>query len=209
MIRVQAITVLVAWISISTGAAGDLGPLEPLADFHRAVHESLGLPEPLIVQLLERGAPEEHLPVIGLIAGRAGIAAESVFELHRSGLSYLQISLRFGFGPEIFYVPMAADPGPPYGKAWGYCKKTPRARWNTIVLSDADIVHLANLRLCVDRYGVSAERVVSLQKAGKGFATIHGELAREPGRSAGKGKPNGGEQGKGKAKGKPKDKDRP
>ena len=97
---------------------------------HRAVHEELGLPEPLIVRLLEAGAPDEQLPVLGHLARELGQTPERIFELHRSGLSFLDISLRFGRGPEIFYVPLAVDPGPPYGKAWGYYKKTPRARWN-------------------------------------------------------------------------------
>jgi len=187
----------------SLAAAGDLGPLEPLADLHRAVRESLGLPEPLIVQLLEKGAPEEHLPVIGLIAERARIAPEKVFDLHRSGLSFLDISIRFGLGPEIFYVPIERDPGPPYGKAWGYYKKTPRAKWNTIVLSDREIVDLANLRLCVDFYGVPADRVIRLRSGGKDFVAIHGELAHggKPGKE-----PPGQAKGKGKKKEKDKDK---
>jgi hypothetical protein len=197
MNRVKHLTLL-ALLSFtpSLASAGDLGPLEPLADLHRAVHESLGLPEPLIVQLLEKGAPEEHLPVIGLIAERARVSAEKVFELHRSGLSFLDISIRFGLGPEIFYVPIERDPGPPYGKAWGYYKKTPRAQWSTIRLTDREVIDLANLKLCVDFYAVPADRVVRLRSDGKGFVAIHGELAHggpPPGKGAkakkGHGKP--------------------
>lgn len=202
MNRVKHLTLL-ALLSFtpSLASAGDLGPLEPLADLHRAVRESLGLPEPLIVQLLEKGAPEEHLPVIGLIAERARVSPEKVFELHRSGLSFLDISIRFGLGPEIFYVPLERDPGPPYGKAWGYYKKTPRAKWNTIRLSDREIVDLANLKLCVDYYRVPADRVVRLRSGGKGFVAIHGELAHG-------GKPGKEPPGQAKGKGKKKDKDK-
>lgn len=206
MHRVKSSALIVALlVGVAPARAGDLGPLEPLADLHRAVHESLGLPEPLIVQLLERGLPEEHLPVIGLISTRTATAPERIFEMRRSGLSFLDISLRLGAGPEIFYVPIERAPGPPYGKAWGHYAKTPRALWRTIVLTDADIVHLANLRLCVDRYGVAPDRVIGLGSAGKGVAAIHTELAR-----AGKpGKPAAAEaQGKPKGKGPKKDKDK-
>lgn len=193
----------------SLASAGDLGPLEPLADLHRAVRESLGLPEPLIVRLLEQGAPDEHLPVIGLIAERAHVSPEKVFDLHRGGLSWIDVSIRLGVGPEIFYVPIERDPGPPYGKAWGYYKKTPRSKWNTIRLSDREVVDLANLSLCVHRYGVSADDVLALRRKGEGFAQIHGQLAHggksnAPGQ-ADKGKPGKGskkDKGKGKEKGK-------
>jgi len=208
MYRVKSFALIVALLAGAAPArAGDLGPLEPLADLHRAVHESLGLPEPLIVQLLERGLPDEHLPVIGLISARTATAPERIFEMRRSGLSFLDISLRLGAGPEIFYVPIERDPGPPYGKAWGYYRKTPRAQWRTIVLTDADIVHLANLRLCVDRYGIAPDRVIGLERSGKGVAAIHAELA--PGGKRGAAEAKGKPKGRGPKKEKDKDRNRP
>jgi hypothetical protein len=173
---------LAALVLPGRAPAGDLGPLEPLADLHRAVHEELGLPEPLIVRLLEAGAPDEQLPVLGHLARELGQTPERIFELHRSGLSFLDITLRFGRGPEIFYVPLAVDPGPPYGKAWGYFKKTPRARWNTIRLTDVEVIDLVNLRVAADHYRVAPERIIELRRAGKPFRDIHRAFAAETGR---------------------------
>ena len=184
---------LAALLAFAAPAGADLGPLEPLADLHRAVHESLGLPEPLIVRLLDQGLPDEHLPVVGLLSVRASVPPERIVALRGEGLSFLDISIRLGLGPEVFYVPIAADPGPPYGKAWGYYKKTPRARWNTIVLSDREIVDLANLRLCVDHYRVPPEQVIVLRRQGQGFAVIHGELS---GHGKGKAAASGKDKGK-------------
>ena len=48
------------------------------------------------------------------------------------GMSWWDISVRYGIRPEVYYVPVAVAPGPPYGKAWGHYKKAPQA-WNTIV----------------------------------------------------------------------------
>ena len=166
-------------LTLSAGAApaaADLGPLEPLADLHRAIHESLGLPEPVIVRLLEAGAPEDALPVIGYIAQQAAIAPERVLDLHRRGLPFLDIALRFGLGPEIFYVPLDVDPGPAYGRAWGYYQRTPRAHWRSIRLSDADVIGLVNLRLCTRYYGVPAARVIELRRTGRSYGSIYREL---------------------------------
>lgn len=199
---------VVALAALAAPVAGDLGPLEPIADLHRAVHESLGLPEPLIVRLLEQGLPHEHLPVVGLLSRRAEAPPERILALRGEGLSFLDISIRLGLGPEIFHVPIAANPGPPYGKAWGYYKKTPRARWNTIVLSDREVVDLVNLKLCVDHYRVAPERVIDLRRRGQGFAAIHGELAGRggakldsPGRAQSKPAKPGKPSSKGKGRG--------
>lgn len=189
MTPVRKLTLPIIAAALAVPAVADLGPLEPIADLHRAVHESLGLPEPLIVRLLEQGLPEEQLPVVGLLSARAAVAPDRILGLRAEGLSFLDISIRLGLGPEIFYVPIPADPGPPYGKAWGYYRKTPRERWSTIVLSDREIVDLANLKLCVDHYRVAPERVIELHRSGRGYAAIHGELAGH-GRAA-KGAPPG------------------
>jgi hypothetical protein len=169
-------SLLAAFATLGAPLAADLGPLEPLADLHRAVHETLGLPEPMIVRALERGLPDEDLPVVGLIAARASVPLESVVDLRLGGMSYADITVRFDLSPEIFYVPFDADPGPPYGNAWGHFKKTPRERWRTLRLADADVVQYANLRLCVDRYRVAPVEVVAMRRKGHGFAVIHRDL---------------------------------
>lgn len=176
---------LIAFV-IPFGSRADLGPLAPVADLHRAVHESLGLPEPLIVQLLEKGLPEPELPAIGWIAQQTRVPVQRVADLRLQGVPLLDITLRLGGGPEIFYVPFDADPGPPYGKAWGYYKKTPRADWRTIRLLDLDIVNLTNLHLVTRHYSVSTARVLEMQRHGNSFSRIHKDLANERRTKAGK-----------------------
>jgi hypothetical protein len=175
MSRIRTFALLLALVAPALVRA-DLGPLEPVADLHRAVHESLGLPEPMIVRLLERGLPEPELPVAGYVARHAAVPVERVVDLRLGGLSWIDVALRVGPGPAIFYVPFDVDPGPPYGKAWGYYKKKPRSEWRTIRLTDAEIVHLANVRLVADHHHVTPGRVVELHRGGKGYATIHHEL---------------------------------
>ena len=183
-------------LAFVAAARADLGPLEPIADFHRAVHETLGLPEPLIVRLLERGLPDPELPVVGLISRRAAVPVERVADLRLQGLSFLDISRRLGRGPEIFYVPFDTDPGPPYGNAWGYYRKTPRERWHTIRLTDGEIVHLANLKLVADHHHISPLRVVELHRGGKDYAAIHHDLrAGKAGKGAKAAKPSKGAKG--------------
>ncbi len=154
----------------------------PLPDLQVAVHATFGLPEPEIGHLLQGGLPDEDLPVVGFLSVRLGQPPETIVKLHRSGMTFLDIALKFGHGPELFYVPFDADPGPPYGRAWGYYRKTPRARWRTIRLPDVDVVNLVNLRLCSDYYGVRPDRIVKLRRGGHHFDEIHHTLAAETGK---------------------------
>ena len=179
--QIMVWTALVALSTILSAApaSANLGPLEPVADAHRALHDSLGLPEPTIVHLLERGLPEPELPALGLIAQQAHVPVARVADLRLSGLPLVDVARRVGTGPEIFYVPYAVDPGPPYGKAWGYYKKTPRAQWRTIRLSDADVIHSSNV-LLVNRYhSVPVARIIELRRGGRSFTAIHHDLWTE------------------------------
>ena len=161
---------------IAPPAAADLGPLEPLADLHRSLHESLGLPEPLIVRLLERGLPEPELPAIGWIARETGVAVDRVAELRLAGAPLIDVAIRLGGSPAIFYVPFEVDPGPPYGRAWGLYKRTPRDRWSTVRLADVEVIQIAHLHLVTRQYGLAPFEVVELRRQGKEFPTIHREL---------------------------------
>jgi hypothetical protein len=194
-------------LAVAPARAG-FDPLEPLDDLRHAVHESLGLPEPDISRLLEHGLPEPDLPVLGFLAHELGKPPQAILDLRLAGMPWLDIALHFGRGPEIFYVPFDADPGPPYGKAWGYYKKTPRAHWSTIRLTDDDVFNLVNVRVCHDYYRVPYDRIVALRRAGRDYRAIHRDLAIQTGRHGHPRGPEGrGEKG-GHGGGKGKDKDK-
>jgi hypothetical protein len=204
IVKCSTVAAVLATLALAVAPArAGFDPLEPLYDLHRAVQESLGLPEPEIGRLLARGAPDVDLPVIGFLSVQLGQPPETILDLHLGGLPWVDIALRFGHGPEIFYVPFAADPGPPYGKAWGYYKKTPRAQWRTIRLADDDVFNLVNVRVCHDYYHVPYDRVVALRRAGHGYGDIHRDLARETGKHGhDKGASSHGKHGKGHDSGK-------
>lgn len=205
--RLLASLALALAAGATSAARADLGPLEPLADLHRAVHESLGLPEPLVVRLLERGLPDVELPVVGLVAAQLTVTPERVVDLRLAGRSWIDLTVELGGGPEIFYVPFARDPGPPYGKAWGHYKKTPREKWRAIRLTDAEVIDLANVHLCARQYALTPDRVVQLRRGGESYAQLHRELRGR--RADGKGTDDAPGKGKSKSKSKAKPKEKP
>ncbi len=169
-----------------------------IGDFHVAVANYYQVPEREVIVLRERRIPDDEIPVALFIAQRAAVPAATIVGLRLGGSSWWDISVRFGIEPDVYYVPVAVAPGPPYGKAYGHYKK-PRNRWNTIVLSDADIVNLVQLRFLSDHYRVPPEQIIKLRQDQRDFVAIHVEVSGR--RSAGARGDQRGASGNGRGRG--------
>ncbi len=155
---------------LSVGATVDENGIR---QFHLAIGKFYNVPERAVTVIKKKGVSDEELPVIFFVSERAGVKPAAVIELRQLGKSWLDITLHFGLSPEIYYVPVKGDPGPPYGKAYGYFKKHPRAKWREIVLSDVEVVNLVNLRMVSKLYGVEADDVIKWRAEGKHFAQVN------------------------------------
>lgn len=154
------------------------GP-EGLKSFYLAVGNYYHVPEKEVVVIRERKIPEEELPVVFFIAGRAGVKPEVIVNLRLGGSSWYDISIRYGIYPDVYYVPLTFDPGPPYGKAYGYFKNKPKKDWKKIRLSDKDIVNLVNLRFISDYYQYEPSRVIKMRGEGKHYVVINQNVYSE------------------------------
>lgn len=194
-----------------------------VGDFHVAVSNYYHVPQREVILVRERRIRDDELPVVFFIAQRARVAPATIVDLRLRGLSWWDISVRYGIGPEVYYVPVAVAPGPPYGKAWGHYKKKPKKQWNTIVLSDDDVVNLVQVRFISDHYHIAPERVIESRGKHRDYVTVHREVSgrnkkagsaaayqiaqNKNGNSQGNSNSQGGDsQGNGKGKGKGKGK---
>lgn len=167
-------TAPVAAQQVDVGA--NFGP-EGLDAFYLSVGEHYGVPVSRVAHVGSY-VPVYEVPVVYSVARHAHVEPSVVLELRRARRSWMDITLHFGLSPEIYYVPLAVDPGPPYGNAYGYYKKRPRARWSTIRLADADVVNLVNLRFLADHHHVKPDRIARMRGAGKDFVAIGRDLRR-------------------------------
>ncbi len=173
--------------------------------FYLAVGDYYGVPERSLVVVRERHIPDDEVPVVFFLAREARVGPDVIVNLRLSGKSWMDITLHYGLSPQIFYVPFSVDPGPPYGKAWGYYKKRPKNKWKEIRLVDADIVNFVNLKFVSGHYGYPPEQVVKMRSGGKKFVAIHSEIKKGKEKSKGKGEStgkSGKKESKGKSKGK-------
>ena len=147
-----------------------------IGDFHVAVANYYHVPEREVIVIRERRIPDDEIPVALFIARHASVPWTRVVDMRVRGDSWWDISVRFGLRPEVYYVPVAVTPGPPYGRALGHYKKKQRKEWTTIVLSDADIVNLVELRFLSEHYRVAPERIIALRADDRDFVAIHADL---------------------------------
>ena len=110
---------------------------------------SLGYPRTAVEPILPRlRYVEADLPVALFLARQSGRPVRAIVDLRVQGLSWSVILGRVGLRPDILFVGLDRDPGPPYGKAWGHWKKRGRAA----VLSDGDVAGLVQVQIA-SRYG--------------------------------------------------------
>lgn len=170
------------WIAGFAGASMDLGISlgeDGLKSFYLAVGDYYRVPERDVVFVKKRRIADEEIPVVFFIAKRAGVSVSTLIDLRIGGSTWMDISLRFGLGPDIYYVPVKKVGGPPYGNAYGHYKNKPRKKWKSISLTDADVVNLVNLKFISEHYGFAPEEVISMRSKGKSFVVISSEVRRQ------------------------------
>ncbi|HEX6852568.1 MAG TPA: hypothetical protein VF139_14325 [Candidatus Polarisedimenticolaceae bacterium] len=121
-----------------------------------------------------------------------GKGPEFYFGLRRQGLGWFEISNRCNVQPDVFFVPVQRDPGPPYGKAYGYWKKHKQDPRHAIVLKDADVRNLVAVRMAHEYYGVPVETAMQWRSSGRDVRSVMtGEYKKRHGKGG-----SGGDQAK-------------
>lgn len=166
-----------------------IGP-EGLRGFYLSVGEYYRVPEREVIVIRERRISDDELPVVFFIANRARVEPRVIVDLRLRGMSWYDISIRYGIYPDVYYVPVAVTPGPPYGKAYGHYKKRKKSEWKKIKLADADIINLVNLRFISDHYGYAPDKVIKYRSEGRNFVVINDKIKKEKKgkKSSGKGR---------------------
>ena len=149
-------------------------------NFYVTLGDYFQVPQSEIVVIKERQIPDDEIPVVLFMSRRANVAPAVIIEERQRGWTWSNILVTHHLSPEILYVPtVAVVEGPPYGKAYGYFKNKPHKKWKTIVLDDADVVNLVNLRVISEHYRRPPDEVIKLRSSGKNFVVIDDELKGE------------------------------
>jgi hypothetical protein len=106
------------------------------------------------------GNPDD-LAVAFFLSDRCGRSPEWVFSARREGVGWFEIGSRCELPYDAWFVPVSRDPGPPYGKAYGYWKKHRQNPKSARRISDDDCRRLVGVRMAHEYYGVPAETAMA------------------------------------------------
>jgi hypothetical protein len=178
--------ILMAWPAASfAGTQWDVGVSggnHGIDGFHLSIGDYYDVPEREVVVVHDRGIDDDELPVVFFLAREAHVPPEVIVDMRIRGMSWWDISLHYGIGPEIYYVPVPVyvERHYPHGHAYGYYRDYRRREdWRRIHLNDRDIVNQVNLRFMKDHYRYEPDRVMRYRSEGKRFSAIDREIWRE------------------------------
>jgi len=133
--------------------------------------------EPRVVESWAQRVPNpDDLSVLLFLSARSGRTPEAVFALRHTGLSWWDVSIRLGVPADVWFVPVE-QPGPPYGKAYGYWRKHGRDT-RAYRIDDRSCRDLVAVRMMHDYYGIPAERAMDLRRDGRRLDRLVGDEYR-------------------------------
>ena len=129
--------------------------------------------QPQVVNDWGRQFPNpDDLAVFLHVCSHSRLAPEVVYSYRRQGLSWYDVGVRSGLPVAVWYVPVARDPGPPYGKAYGYWRKHERNPRYNVRLTDRQARDLVAVRMAHEYYQVSPEVAMNWRRGGDNVRTI-------------------------------------
>lgn len=150
------------------------------SSFYFSLSEYYGVPERDVIYIHEQRIPDDEIPVVLFISQRARVSPSLIINLRLSGRSWMDISLHYGLGPDVYYIPVQGTYGPPYGHAYGHFHNRNRNEWHKIRLSDDDVVNMANLRFISEHHRLPPDEVMRMRSSGRNFVNIDNEARRNP-----------------------------
>ncbi|MRR14205.1 hypothetical protein EG833_01995 [archaeon] len=160
---------------------GISGDERGLTGFNLSIGEYYDVPDRDVVITHDRGIYDEELPVVFFLSRYAHVSPEAIVNLRLRGMNWMDITLHFGLGPEIYYVPVTVvHSHPPYGHAYGHYKKYRHHKdWRKIRLRDVDIVNQVNLRFISEHYHYAPEKIMRYREEGGRFPVIERKVWKD------------------------------
>jgi hypothetical protein len=114
----------------------------------------------------------DDLAVFLHICAQSHMAPEAIFRYRSQGMPWYDVGVHAGVPVDMWYVPVERDPGPPYGKAYGYWHKHERDPHYNVRLNDKQCRDLVAVRMAHEYYGVAPETAMDWRRNGESVRTI-------------------------------------
>lgn len=158
------------------GQGGDPAALEAytrLASAHFQVSQNE------VALLAEERIQPDEVAVVLRISQVSGISPTALIALRRSGESWMGIARRYGMGASSFHEPVPAGAiEDRTRRAMAAYGDTPATSWDSIQLTDDEVVTLVNLRMLTRELGVSHAQVLTARSQAGSYMQALRVLAR-------------------------------
>lgn len=148
----------------------------------RATAQHFQVPPQEVRILAEWGLPTTEIPVVLFLSRRGGISPDALVSLRQNGASWSDLSARYQIGAGDYHVPVeGAVPDGILARAYERFEATPRSGWNSIRLTDREVVALVNLRFLTESLGIPPGRLLDAAGSQPDFVRIYGSLSARAG----------------------------
>lgn len=153
---------------------------EGKSSFYLSVGEYFNVPHRDVLFVSEMHISDDEIPVVFFLSQKTHIPPARIIDLRIKGMSWQDITLHFGYGPDIFYFPVNQTVvlNPPYGKAYGHFKHRPKKEWKTLRLGDDDIINLVNLKFISQHHKHPPDKIIALRGEGRNFVVIDDDIIK-------------------------------
>jgi len=129
------------------------------------------------VEVLARWSiPPEEIPVGLFLSARAGVSPEVIFSLRRTRTSWGDLAARYGLGAAALHVPLGGGGAGELSRAYAAFEALPPREWDSVTLTDPEVIALVNLRFLTESLGIPASRVLDARAANGGWVAVYAAL---------------------------------
>lgn len=177
MLTLSRVAVILAAFVGATAAPGVQAQTGAERAYFSAVAKFFQMPEGEVSILGDWDLPPDEIPVVLLMARRAGVSPEALVALRQSGHSWTELARRYDIGANALHVPLR-DPSSAGALSAAYKQftDTPVEQWGSISLSSAEIVALVNVRVLSQALGVPPDDVVRRTGQTSSFVELYAQL---------------------------------
>ncbi len=174
--RKTVLTIICAGIFVLAGTAVVAGELENT--FEEAICQYFSAEQSQVDAVRAYGIGDEDIPVVFYLAKQAKTSPEKIAKLSLNADSWANLAKARNLSLKVFYIHFDGDiDSYVYSPIIEQYRSVHRRQWNTIPLSDADVVNMVNLKLVASGFDYNIFKVMELRDNGKGFVQICHEVS--------------------------------
>lgn len=174
--RSTFITVFTAVLLVTALVAG-VSAQDIRSEYFLSLSDFYNVPFEDVTGVQEVGLSDEEIPVAFHVAQAADVPVLDVARMRAENTAWSDVASAFEVNLSSFYVLLSGTiESRKYRTIMDKFNSMPQSEWNSLTLSDDDIVNLVNLKFIYRYHDYSAFKVIAMREVGKTFVRINQQV---------------------------------